>query len=231
MGQYGKINDFHLLHDSTLLIATAKGNLLIFHIPSKKMKEFPIHFTEIYDVSSGEKDDVFLLLGDEYGIVRVDLTKGQILKKYSGILSINYSKFSYRKWFGLCHNGLRHIQHYEPQVDQFVKLLEKTGPATSFDFLDGQVLVVKSNNQIVIYDSITQKKKQVLVEASSNEIKGIRIGTNKDIYAITLQGLLLLRKIAPFKHVAEFPNSDTLTKVRRKIIDDTIAKRLYFFHY
>jgi hypothetical protein len=43
--------------------------------------------------------------------------------------------------------------------------------------------------------------------------------------------LLLLRKIAPFKHVAEFPNSDTLTKVRRKIIDDTIAKRLYFFHY
>jgi hypothetical protein len=43
--------------------------------------------------------------------------------------------------------------------------------------------------------------------------------------------LLLLRKIAPFKHVAEFPNSDTLTQVRRKIIEDTIAKRLYFFHY
>jgi signal transduction histidine kinase/ligand-binding sensor domain-containing protein len=231
LGQYGKINDFDLVHDSTLMIVTAKGNLLIFNIPSRRLEEFPMRFTEIYDVSSGEKDDAFLLLGDEYGIIRVDLNRRQILKKYSGILSTNYSKFSYRKGLGLFHNGLHNIKKHDPKEDQFVGVLEKLGQVTSFEFLDGEVLVVKSNNQIIIYDSITQAKKQVLVNASNNEIKEIRIGTNKDIYAVTRQGLLMLRKIEPFKHVTEFPNSDTLKKVRRKILEDTIAKRLYFFHY
>jgi len=226
--RYGNVSDMIFYNDTTIVMSTDIGFVLNFHVKQNRLESFRLFNVEISSICSDNMNAVFLVYGDELGAYRVNPITRQILGKYPSLASTSYSNFRSIKKLGIINVGKKYAYKYDSLKDEFVQILKSSNNLRSIEMLNDKLVTLTNDNKIFVSDT---KNKIEIFNGKENEVKKIIVDSTQNIIAITRNGVVVFRQVLPFTHIKEKYLSESLSKVRRSIVEDKKNRKLYFFNY
>jgi len=220
------LNDMVFYKDQIIL--SAKNGSLIFYTPIKGKVEF-------WEIENGAlyhsliKGDSLFCLTTQGRCLLVDVSTRKVLKK----ITISPSFFTDRLYLSKSNEILLSNKDYLKKFDHVTGSFISTAQfknTTGFKEISDHSLFFITDYHQLNWRSPDMKLYNLDPPVDkSTEYKKIKGDLNDDVYIMSNQGVIIVRKVIPFTKMNVF--GDQKVHVQRGIYEDSLRKRILFFSY
>lgn len=220
--------DEMIFYKDLILLASLEGNLFFYNIANGGIKK--VKLTDGLPINMVVKNGDLFFLSLEDGMYQYDLRE----KKITGLTKIKNFKFTDRLYLSddnqIYLTNYGYFKKFDTQTSKFTDMKGVPENLTSYLEPRKKSKFYITNFQYLFLQNGTQMPQQLYPPVDQHtEYKKLKIAENGDMYAITNQGLIIIRPFKPFKKLNVF-GSDKM-EVRRAIFEDTVRKKMFFFSY
>jgi two-component sensor histidine kinase len=217
-----------LFYRDQIILSTRGGELIFYDIRSKKSEKINTGYGFLVDILV-KGDDLFCLSLDK-GCLRYDIKTKKLIQ------TIILHPFVFSDKLYLSKNGdilflsQAQLKKYDAESRNFSILPGAEANLTGYH--EGQSkskYIITGFNYFEYVDSSSRKYKLVPPIDKNTEFKNVKEGNEGEVFLITNQGLVVCRRIVPFKIWDVF--KDGKSHVRRAIMEDVARKKILFFSY
>lgn len=216
-----------VFYKDQLIVGTKDGKIIFYQPKTQKIETVALAERTILNLLV--KNNLLFCLNLHFGSVVLDLQTKKVVS--TEMLRPYY----YTDKLYLSHEGevlmsnRGFLKKFNEQTWRFEATSDLKNTTGYKELADKSIFFITDFHQLNFRD----KEKRVYTLSppidKSTEYKKIKGDLNGDIYVISNQGVLIIRKVVPFTVMNVF--GDDHVHVQRAIYEDTIHKRLLFFSY
>lgn len=217
-----------LFYRDQIIMSTRGGELIFYDIHSQKVELINTGYGFLIDLLV--KDDDLFCLSLDKGCLRYDLKTKKLIQ------TIILHPFAFTDKLYLSRNGdvlflsQAPLKKYDAALTNFSIIPGAESNLTGYQ--EGQLkskYIITGFNYFEYVDSSNRHLSLDPPVDKNTEFKNVKEGNAGEIFLITNQGLVVCRRIIPFKKWNVF--KDNKSHVRRAIMEDTRRKKIIFFSY
>lgn len=210
------------------IILSSREGFLFFYTPkTRQIEVVPMGDNNIINILV--KDQTLFCLSLQTGCILFDLDTRKI-KKTLLISPFTYlDRFYLTKKSEVLLSSKDYVRKFDARIADFVTTAQLKNTTGYKEIGENNLFFITDNHQLFFRDKENTIYPLYPPVGKSTEFKKIKGDLNDDVYIISNQGLIIVRKITPFRVINAF--GDQQVHVQRAIYEDTIYKRILFFSY
>lgn len=217
-----------IFYNNQIIVSTLDGRLIFYNTIDFTFNTIKIAYKQIVNLVI--RGDELFCLSLDIGCLKIDLKTKKILS-ISRLSPFFFTDKLHKSWNGdLLFTSKSYLKKYDFNLNQFIKKSDRLSNLTDYLELDTLTKIYIVNFQKIIFERDNADKFMILPPVDPNtELKSLKSDLNGDIYIISNQGLIIVRRVNSFQSINPFNDNDF--HVRRAIVEDTLRKRILFFSY